>query len=267
MFFINYLLRQSVELHFETEGQQEPELQVELEFNNKRLKNFAELCECLKVTPTGALTLTWIKDSSLKYDFGEKSRKDFDIKLAQSCNDVSAENSLDECLKLFTEPERLSVDNPWRCPRCKKEQESTKQINLWKLPKHLIVILKRFQASSGDDASPKLPEYMQRFSFYFQNRVSYKKLNTRIEYPLHSLDMSKYVIGENHGEPSIYDLYGVINHLGEAPYLGHYNAFATSEPHSMHPSGIFSIYFVFIKKFTFYFLFCLKNGVLLTILM
>ncbi len=38
--------------------------------------------------------------------------------------------------------------------------------------------------------------------------------------------MSPYVIDDNNKKNCVYDLYGVINHIGNSLYLGHYTAFA-----------------------------------------
>lgn len=55
--------------------------------------------------------------------------------------------TLADCLRLFTEKERLGKDDAWYCPRCKKHQEADKKFDLWSLPQYLIIHLKRFQYS------------------------------------------------------------------------------------------------------------------------
>lgn len=99
--------------------------------------------------------------------------------------------TIDECIRLFTCPEKLTSENPWYCSKCKKHQEATKQMSLWRLPKYLIVTLKRFQASKATDnffgMSDEATRYMamnSRFSYLLQNRVVYNKLNTFIDFPL-----------------------------------------------------------------------------------
>ncbi|CAG2116328.1 unnamed protein product, partial [Medioppia subpectinata] len=51
---------------------------------------------------------------------------------------------LTDCLRLHTQPEKLTSDNPWYCPKCKESQQATKQITLWRLPQILVIQLKRF---------------------------------------------------------------------------------------------------------------------------
>jgi hypothetical protein len=105
---------------------------------------------------------------------------------------VSNHVDLNDCLRLFTQPEKLTSDNPWYCSRCKKHQEAVKQMSLWKLPKYLIVSLKRFEASKADgypfmgmsEEATKALMMNSRFSYLLQNRVIYNKLNTMVRFPL-----------------------------------------------------------------------------------
>ena len=160
---------------------------------------------------------------------------------------VSTHVDLNDCLRLFTQPERLTSDNPWYCSRCKKHQEAEKHMNLWKLPKYLIISLKRFQATKADsfpfmnmnDETAKYMMMNSRFSYLLQNRVVYNKLNTMVKFPIKNLDMTKYLIHPNIDSSgaacsnnlsstsnNMYDLCAVINHLGQSISVGHYTAFA-----------------------------------------
>lgn len=135
--------------------------------------------------------------------------------------------TLDDCLKLFTQPEKLNEQNPWYCSKCKKHQEATKQINLWKLPNYLVIILKRFQAQKEDSSA--YPDWVKsQYGYFFDNSVRYQKLNTFIEFPLSNLNMSSYVIDPKtqNSDDNIYDLYGVINHLGDSLHGGHYTSYS-----------------------------------------
>ena len=170
----------------------------------------------------------------------ENLQKVFSTQLQSTASHQTTNQTLDDCLKLFTQPETLTPDNPWYCPKCKKHQEATKQIYLWKLPKYLIIILKRFQPQK-DDTSAYYPEWIRsKYNYYFQNRVTYTKLNTMIKCPLVGLNMAPYVYDptantasstssnncENNNENMIYDLCSVINHHGDGIQSGHYTAFS-----------------------------------------
>ncbi|XP_028401307.1 ubiquitin carboxyl-terminal hydrolase 15-like [Dendronephthya gigantea] len=109
--------------------------------------------------------------------------------------------TLDDCINLFLNKEKLSADDPWYCPTCKEHQQATKKFDLWSLPKILIIHLKRFS----------------------YNRFWRDKLDIKVDFPLTNLDMSKYVINSEH-PPAIYDLHAVSNHFGGLGG-GHYTAF------------------------------------------
>jgi len=89
--------------------------------------------------------------------------------------------NLHDCMKLFTEPETLTSENPWYCSNCKEHQKAHKQMSLWNLPEYLIITLKRFHANKASDAPHTSNIYL---NYLIQNRLAYNKLNTFIEYPL-----------------------------------------------------------------------------------
>ncbi|KAF0295648.1 Ubiquitin carboxyl-terminal hydrolase 19 [Amphibalanus amphitrite] len=125
---------------------------------------------------------------------------------------------LHQCLRLFTEPERLSpgeawycpryvlsVGEAWHCPRCKAHREAEKQLSLWRLPLNLIIQLKRFSFKE---------------SFYGRD-----KIDRMVEFPVRDLNLRQYLTEEPDEGRVLYDLYGVINHHGGI-LGGHYTAFA-----------------------------------------
>ena len=111
---------------------------------------------------------------------------------------------LNDCLKLFCEEELLNSDNKWYCNVCKQHKTAKKQIRLFKLPNYLIIQLKKFKNTTG----------------FFNS--SHEKKDIFIKYPLHNLDLSKYV-EDKAGNKQKYDLYAVIQHHGEISE-GHYTA-------------------------------------------
>jgi hypothetical protein len=199
-----------------------------------QFKTLTELINHLKSSDEKqfSIKLVWNNDIKLNIKIFDKKLKN----LHQIGNSFSNNNeycqestNIDDCLKLFSKSEKLDHQNEWYCPKCKKHQEATKQIFLWKLPKYLIIILKRFQAHKQD--SSKYPEWVQsKYNYFLQNHVTYEKINTFIDFPLHNLDMSNYIYdplkhSKNNNE-YIYDLNSVINHLGDSLYSGHYTAFS-----------------------------------------
>lgn len=119
--------------------------------------------------------------------------------------EITVEKLLDE----FVKEEKLSADNTWYCPSCKKHQEAFKKFDLWKMPDVLVIHLKRFS----------------------NERAFRDKIDTPIEYPLEGLDLTERVegkavaarlakagapasIGSGGNESLVYDLFAVDNHYG-----------------------------------------------------
>ncbi|GLC55869.1 hypothetical protein PLESTB_001037900 [Pleodorina starrii] len=110
--------------------------------------------------------------------------------------------SLDACMTTFLQPERLAESDAWYCPRCKSHVCADKKLDLWSLPEVLVVHLKRFSYT----------------------RYSRNKLDTRVDFPLHQLDLRPYVM-RGQGVQPVYDLFAVSNHYGSMGG-GHYTAYA-----------------------------------------
>ncbi|KAI3638683.1 hypothetical protein MIR68_003181 [Amoeboaphelidium protococcarum] len=141
----------------------------------------------------------------------------------------SGEVSLYDCFKYFSTPEILGENDAWYCPRCKKHQQASKKMDLYKLPDVLVVHLKRFS--------------------HTRNRRD--KIENFIDFPVYGLDLSEYtlqrqqissgsVVGNTSSEfqESIsntmdvdgdqYDLYAISNHMGGLGG-GHYTAYAKNK--------------------------------------
>ena len=119
--------------------------------------------------------------------------------------------SVYDCLSAFSKEETLTGDEKWYCPRCKTHVEATKKMDLYKVPRLLIIQLKRF---SRDRV---------RSSFY--GMVSGASKNSEfVDFPVKGLDITEYVKGGAEGQSHVYDLYGVVCHSGSL-YGGHYTAY------------------------------------------
>lgn len=110
--------------------------------------------------------------------------------------------TLVECMEEFSKEEKLEGDERWNCPKCKTLVDSTKKMEIWKLPNLLIVHLKRFKFT----------------------REKRAKIRTLIDFPHVDLDLTKVAAGQQRDKP-IYDLYAVSNHEGNLGG-GHYYTFA-----------------------------------------
>jgi ubiquitin carboxyl-terminal hydrolase 4/11/15 len=107
--------------------------------------------------------------------------------------------TLERCFEWFSVCEVLDEQNKWYCPSCKQFVRAKKQMEVWSVPKCLIIHLKRF--------------------------TQHSKLDTVVEFP-DVLDMSPYVAGTQKSDrPLLYRLYAVSNHYGGL-HGGHYTAHA-----------------------------------------
>lgn len=120
-----------------------------------------------------------------------------------------------DCFEEFTKRETLGREEAWFCPNCKKKQPSTKQIMITRLPRNLIIHLKRFDNMMNKD-------------------------KVFVDYPL-SLDLTEFWVDDFDGNlppgvqiddlpargqlpPFHYALYGVACHFGTL-YGGHYTSY------------------------------------------
>ncbi|KAI9712833.1 MAG: ubiquitin-specific protease doa4 [Bogoriella megaspora] len=130
-----------------------------------------------------------------------------------------------DCLRHYCAEERLSGDEVWKCPRCNKEREATKQITITRAPQFLVIHFKRFSASRTESA---------------------RKVRTPVDFPLHGLDLEPYMLPSPTAEeaekisrtfcpeyarpdpamspPQVYDAYAVMRHIGTTMTSGHYVA-------------------------------------------
>ena len=107
---------------------------------------------------------------------------------------------LNECLKYFCQEEQLNKGNYWHCKNCGSNVLPKKKIDIYYLPKILIICFKRFIKESS----------------------SWEKNEEDIDFPINNYDMKDFIIGPDK-EHSIYDLFAVSQHYGSNGF-GHYTA-------------------------------------------
>ena len=108
--------------------------------------------------------------------------------------------SINKCFEEFTKMQTLDENNLYKCPKCKENIAARNKIELYKIPKILIIQLKRFENG--------------------------QKIKTFIDFPIKNLDISSFISNSSQHyltPPIKYDLFAVSNHYGELEY-GHYNA-------------------------------------------
>lgn len=142
--------------------------------------------------------------------------KDYDISLLSSLPEIYKYNlftrkpqepvSLNACLETFLKEEPLGPEDMWYCPNCKKHQQASKKLDLWRLPEVLVIHLKRFS----------------------YNRYTKNKLEVLVDFPIHGLDLSRYVVSNTQEPINQYKLYAISNHYGNMGG-GHYTAYVYHE--------------------------------------
>ena len=115
---------------------------------------------------------------------------------------LNNELTLENCLNAFSRCEKLDESNEWYCPKCKEHRRGYKQLELFRLPRYLLLELKRFRGQSG---------------FFFNSKNS-----TNVKFPLDNLNLNKYLVGPKNMD-YIYDLISVSQHYG-ASFGGHYTS-------------------------------------------
>ncbi|XP_044477487.1 ubiquitin carboxyl-terminal hydrolase 9-like [Mangifera indica] len=153
--------------------------------------------KCIKVLLDWTDNVRELYDPSFLEDLPEVHKTGFTVKKTRQ-----EAISLFSCLDAFLTEEPLGPDDMWYCPCCKEHRQATKKLDLWTLPDVLVFHLKRFS-----------------YSRYMKN-----KLDTFVNFPIHNLDLSKYVKGKS-GESYLYNLYAISNHYGGLGG-GHYTAYA-----------------------------------------
>jgi ubiquitin carboxyl-terminal hydrolase 4/11/15 len=113
--------------------------------------------------------------------------------------------SINDCLMYSGQPEQLDAENTIYCKVCKEHVQAYKKMEVYKLPKVLIMHLKRFKIQG-----------------YYGS-----KINKTISFPLTDFDLTSYVKAEGQGS-QVYDLFAVSNHYGSMSF-GHYTAFGKNK--------------------------------------
>ena len=133
-----------------------------------------------------------------KKDFKNVKIKKNKSKRKSKSNDSKI--TLGDCLKNFCKEEKLEAGNEWYCPKCKKHTLATKKMELFYLPKLLIICFKRFVRES----------------------YRWRKNEAFVDFPINNLDMGEYMIGPDKLH-SKYNLFAVSQHYGSTGF-GHYTA-------------------------------------------
>lgn len=138
-----------------------------------------------------------------------------------------------DCFEEFLKEEVLDGDDRWNCPKCKQFRKSTKQLKITRLPKVLIIHLKKFKP--GFQWREKLDTLVtypisDTPQMYYNNIIDDEGIVNLDQYwvpILSNEEKDKLRQFESRGQvpPFKYKVYGVINHHGKTVYSGHYTCF------------------------------------------
>ena len=134
----------------------------------------------------------------LEYKIKEKEKEKEEKKEEEEEDD--GRMTLTKCLKKFCKEEQLTSGDEWYCSKCKKHVLAKKKMDLYYLPKILIICFKRFVKDS----------------------YRWEKNEDEVDFPINNLDMKDFVIGPDK-DHSKYDLFAVSQHYGSTGF-GHYTA-------------------------------------------
>lgn len=136
--------------------------------------------------------------------------------------DLKGASNLYECLGKWAKKDLLCGDNAYKCERCNKKVDASKQMTVEKAPQVLTLQMKRFDAGA-----------MAGGPMSFMGGMG--KIMRQIAYPP-MLDLQKIMSPELKCREMKYELYGILVHSGHTCNSGHYYSFCKS------PSGTWFCY-------------------------
>ena len=127
-------------------------------------------------------------------------------------------HNLASCFSSFSIEETLGGDDQWYCNVCKEHRDIKKKLEIYKVPKIMIIHLKRFQQRRG------MSQRSGMFGAMYAQIAGTEKNDAFVDFPIKGLDVRPYVTSlKDAKDPVYYDLIGVSNHFGSLGG-GHYTA-------------------------------------------
>jgi len=116
--------------------------------------------------------------------------------------------SISDLLSAYVQPETLEGEEAWRCPRCATHRTSTKTMSVYRAPKVLVLVLKRFNFSAIRRTKIETPVVTR---------------GQGLQGALHLGEFMTPSLPLEVRERAVYDLIGTVNHMGST-HGGHYTA-------------------------------------------
>ncbi|OII77934.1 ubiquitin carboxyl-terminal hydrolase domain-containing protein [Cryptosporidium andersoni] len=132
--------------------------------------------------------------------------------------DIVGVSSLENAFSIFTKKEYLQGANQYKCPKCEKKSDASKEVLIEKLPPLLTIQLKRFSFIGHGSKKPyksiKYNEVLDMSSYMTTRNTC----NSQVYAPNNSLSACR--------QSFIYDLWSVVCHSGGSLSGGHYYTYA-----------------------------------------
>lgn len=134
--------------------------------------------------------------------------------------------TLAKAIDLFQQTDKLSKMNAWYCNQCKEHREAFKQLQLWSLPKVLVIQFKRFSQDEGRSTADKLEIPVE---FPFDLDLKDVTLSSKIEEQAGESVNADVRRADEALSSYEYELVAVSSHVGGGLGFGHYIACAKNE--------------------------------------
>ena len=168
--------------------------EIQIDMNNYEI--VVEFNEDSKYINKDTFDLDHFEQTSFEYEIKKEEPK----KEKEEEDEDDGKMTLEKCLKKFCKEEQLEAGDEWYCSKCKKHVLAKKKLDLYYLPKILIICFKRF----------------------IKDSYRWEKNDDEVDFPIHDMDMKNFVIGPDK-DHSKYDLFAVSQHYGSTGF-GHYTA-------------------------------------------
>ena len=97
--------------------------------------------------------------------------------------------TLDSCFRAYSRNEKLTGTDQWYCNKCKEQRDIHKKLELYKLPKILIIQLKRFQSKRSASRTGK----SGFFELAYAQIAHQEKVSDFVNFPIEGLDLRPYI--------------------------------------------------------------------------
>jgi ubiquitin C-terminal hydrolase len=133
-----------------------------------------------------------------------RNREEIKLRMNQIISISNKDKELDftktptiyDCLDHFSLSEKLDKGSEWYCSQCRKLQSAYKKLEIFYVPKNLIVVFNRFET-----------KMLSKF------QIQLLKNSNFVKYPVNGFNLSEFVQGAKDPKPT-YDLYAVSQHSG-----------------------------------------------------